>query len=204
MFLYENLNTRLCKLLPGSIMRCNARRRYGVLLVSLLLFLLGNVSLAASETTSPQEYQIKAAFLYTITKFVEWPASGNTAQSPTLNIAILGQDPFGANLEPIKGKTARGRTIVFKHFRRVEDVKDCDVVFISASEKGRLARILKHLQSSPVLTVADQDGFCEAGGMINLITVKNRVVLEINVAAARRAQLTISSQLLKLAKIVTE
>jgi len=164
----------------------------------------GGPALSHADPTPPREYQLKAAFLYTFIKFVDWPNAGTVNPSRPLCLAILGQDPFGDDLDAIKGKSAKGRTIVIKRYRRIEDVKDCDVLFISVSERGRLARILKQMQNSPMLTVADQEGFCEAGGMINLTTVKNKVGFEINVAAAHRAQLHISSQLLKLAKIVIE
>jgi len=157
-----------------------------------------------AETAPLREYQVKAAFLYTITKFVEWSALSSSVSSQTLNIAILGQDPFGDNLDVIKGKTVKGRSIAIRHVHQIEEIRDCDVVFISFSEKRRLTHILKQLQNLPVLTVADHEGFCEAGGMINLVNSKNRVVFEINVTAARRARLTISSQLLKLARIVVE
>lgn len=157
----------------------------------------------AESPSSPREYQVKAAFLYTFFKFVEWPAAGGGASRP-LCVAILGQNSFGEDLEALRGKTARGRTIVVRHYRKAEEVRDCDVVFISSSEKGHLPRILKQLQNSPVLTVADQEGFCQAGGIINLVTVRSKVSFEINTAAAQRAQLHISSQLLKLARIVVE
>ena len=173
-------------------------------LAILLLFALTNGSaISHAEPAPPREYQLKTAFIYSIIKFIEWPNNSVAGAAPPLNLVILGQDPFGEDLETIKGKSAKGRPIVIRHCRRVEEVKDCDVLFICASERGRLTHILKHLQNSPVLTVADQDGFCEAGGMINLVTVKNRINFEINMAAAQRAQLRISSQLLKLARIVS-
>jgi hypothetical protein len=104
----------------------------------------------------------------------------------------------------VRGKTAKGRKVVVLHFHSVEEVKDCDVLFVSASEKGRLSQILKAVQHSHMLTVSDLDGFCEAGGMINLFSVKSRVGFQVNLAAASRARLRVSSQLLKLARSVIE
>lgn len=181
-----------------------ARRAAASALVAMLFALVSAASISRAEPSPPREYQVKAAFLYTLLKFVEWPDGVAAGASPPLCIAILGQDPFGDDLEAVKGKSAKGRPVVIKHYRRVEEVKECDLLFISSSERGRLARILRQLLGSPILTVADQEGFCEAGGMINLITVKNRVAFEINLAAAQRAGLRISSQLLKLARIVVD
>lgn len=181
-----------------------ARRAAALVTVTMLLAFVSVASISRAEPSPPREYQVKAAFLYTLLKFVEWPDGIAAGAPPPLCLAILGQDPFGDDLEAVRGKIARGRTVVIRRYRRVEDVKECDLLFISASERGRLARILRQLQGSPILTVADQDGFCEAGGMINLVTARNRVAFEINVAAAQRAGLRISSQLLKLARIVVD
>lgn len=159
---------------------------------------------AGAEPSPPHEYQVKAAFLYTFIKFVDWPNPVAGSASRPICMGILGQDPFGGDLESFKGKSAMGRPIVVRYFRKVEEVRDCDALFISSSEKGRLERILKHLQNNPILTVADHEGAAQAGVMINMVTTGNKVGFEINVAAARRARLFISSKLLKLAKTVIE
>lgn len=85
---------------------------------------------------------------------------------------------------------------------RRENLDTCQSAFISASERQALALILEPLQHTPVLTVSDVDGFLEAGGTINLITVANKVRFEVNLDAVRRAGPTISAQLLKLAAAV--
>ncbi|OGU06942.1 MAG: hypothetical protein A2075_18275 [Geobacteraceae bacterium GWC2_58_44] len=162
-----------------------------------------SVSAAAASPPASSEYQVKAAFLYNFMKFVEWPSDG-LATPGTICLGILGRDPFDDALDEFKGKLAKGRKVVVLHFRSVEEVKGCDILFICPSEKGRLSQILKLANNSRMLTVADQEGFCEAGGMINLLFIKNRVGFEVNVAAASRAKLRVSSQLLKLARNVFE
>lgn len=174
-----------------------------LLLLCALLAGAGTLSAAPAAPAATPEYQVKAAFLYNFLKFVEWP--GDAAGTPgTISLGILGRDPFGDALDAVHGKVAKGRKVVVLHFRSLEEVKGCDLLFICASEKGRLSQTLKLANNSRMLTVADQDGFCEAGGMINLVFVKNRVGFEVNVAAASRSKLRISSQLLKLARNVFE
>lgn len=189
-----------CRVLLRAWEYLRARRATRVAGVLVLFAFAGDVARSHAEPPPPHEYQVKAAFLYTFIKFVEWPNAGVRP----ICVAVLGQDPFGDDLESIRGKSAKGRSIVIKRYRRVDEVRECDVLFISASERAHLPRILKQLQNSPILTVADQEGFCQAGGMINLVTVRNKINFEINTAAAQRVQLRISSQLLKLAKIVVE
>ena len=179
-------------------------KRRALALVLLGLFLAGSLlGPAGNVAAANSEYQVKAAFLYNFMKFVEWPADG-LSNPGTLILGILGKDPFGDALDEVRGKTAKGRRVVVLHLHQVEEAKDCDLLFVCASEKVRLPQILKVVQNSRILTVADQEGFCQAGGMINLIFVKNRVGFEANVGAASRARLRISSQLLKLAHLVLE
>jgi hypothetical protein len=173
-----------------------------------LVFLLGLVLAGLSgavrqAAAASSEYQVKAAFLYNFMKFVEWPGE-RPGGAGTLTLGIIGKDPFGAALEDIRGKSAKGRRVVVIHLHGVDEVKECDLLFVSASEKGRLPQILKAAQSYPVLTVGDQEGFSQAGGMINLVFVNNRVGFDVSVSAASRARLRISSQLLRLARTVVE
>lgn len=175
--------------------------------LALLCALLAGIGCWAPADAAPSggnsEYQVKAAFLYNFMKFVDWPSDGLNSPG-TITLGILGHDPFDDALEEIKGKNAKGRKVVVLRFRNMEEMKGCDVLFICASEKGRFSQILKLAQNYRILTVADQDGFCQEGGMINLVFIKKRVSFEVNVAAAARARLRVSSQLLKLALNVFE
>jgi hypothetical protein len=175
-----------------------------LMLTLFFAFVVGSGSWSpACAAITGSEYQVKAAFLYNFLKFVEWPADGRSS-SGTVCLGVLGLDPFDDALEAFNGKYAKGRKVVVTHFRSMEEVKDCDLLFVCASEKRRLHQILKLARNSGMLTVADQEGFCEAGGMINLVFIKNRVGFEINLAAASREKLRVSSQLLKVARIVLE
>ncbi|MCM0081942.1 YfiR family protein [Geomonas sp. Red32] len=172
----------------------------------LLVCLLGSSIWLASPSAARSgagEYQLKAAFLYNFLKFVDRPAEAVTSPT-TICIGILGRDPFEDALDSLKGKLAKGRRVVVLRVRSVEEARSCDLLFVSASEKGRLSHLLKQANTLHLLTVADQQGFCEAGGMINLVTVNNRIAFDVNLAAANRARLKISSQLLRLAHSVLE
>lgn len=161
------------------------------------------VSVHAQESLD-REYQIKAAFLYHFVKFVEWPSEALPEASPTIHICVLGTDPFGGALEALKGKTVKGRSLVISRFERVRDLGGCHIAFVSSSEKGRLGEIVETLKEASVLTVGDMDRFAELGGIISFVVESNKVRFEINVVRAERARLKISSQLLKLARVVRE
>ena len=148
----------------------------------------------------PTEYQIKAAFIYNFARFVDWPTQAFPDAASPMTVGMLGENAFGDSLQgAINGKTIKGHALQFKQLDSLADATNCQVLFISASEKSRLSKILARLQGTSVLTVSETDGFIEGGGMINLKIVDQKVRFEINNDAAKKAGLTISSKLLSLA-----
>jgi hypothetical protein len=149
------------------------------------------------------EYEVKAGFLYHVGWFVEWPATTVQDSAPTFIIGVLGTHPFGGVLDDVmRGKTIRERPVVIEYYQRVEEAVSSHVLFISASEEPRLPAILAVLERTPVLTVSDLERFTEGGGMIALRLVDRKVHFDINMDATERAGLKLSSQLLRLAKVV--
>jgi hypothetical protein len=165
------------------------------------LLAAGQLNSASQEIS--REYQIKAAFLFNFAQFVEWPAGAFPHASTPLCIGILGTDPFGAALdETVQGETIHNHPLVVTRSSQVEDLKACQLVFVSESERDRVGEVLAALDPQSVLTVSDIERFAERGGVIRFFVQGNRVRFEINPASARREGLKISSQLLALGRIV--
>lgn len=160
---------------------------------------------ALAQSREASEYQVKAAFLYNFAKFVEWPPDAARDSSDPITICIIGQDPFGTVLdEVVRGKTVSGHRLVIRRSKPGQSWKGCQIAFISFSEGKDLPSILESSKRSGVLTVGETEGFAQRGGMINFVVEQERVHFEVNVEAAERAGLKISSKLLSLAKIVRE
>jgi len=159
---------------------------------------------AHALAAAPTEYQVKAAFLFNFTQFVDWPPSAFADDGAPLVIGVLGQDRFGADLDEIvRGESVRGRPLVVRRYERVEDIGPCHILFVDRSESERLDRVLPRLSGRSILTVGEFGGFARRGGMIQFATVGNRIQLRVNLQAARAADLEISSKLLRPARIVT-
>ncbi|HTV40411.1 MAG TPA: YfiR family protein [Candidatus Sulfotelmatobacter sp.] len=153
-----------------------------------------------AQNSQPTEYQIKAAFIYNFARFVDWPTQAFTDASSPLIIGVLGKNDFGSSLkETIDGKTIRGHPLEFKLFPSLARVANCQVLFISTSEKNHLSKIISTLRTTSILTVGETDDFVARGGMIRLRIVDDKVRFDINNSAAKSAGLTISSKLLTLA-----
>jgi hypothetical protein len=177
------------------------RKHPALILKAILLFsLLFAIALDCRAQNSPTEYQIKAAFIYNFARFVDWPTQAFASATSPMVIGVIGENVFGNNLEQIiSGRSIQGHPLEFKQFTSVTDATNCQVLFISASEKKHFSQILDQLRNTSVLTVSETDNFIETGGMINLLIVEDKVRFEINNEAAKKAGLTISSKLLSLA-----
>jgi len=158
----------------------------------------------AGGWAAPSEYQVKAVFLYNFSRFVEWPASAFAGPDAPFVVGVFGHDPFGADLDEIvRGETAAGRPLIVRRVRTAAEAAACQILFIHQSEDKHIAEVVDALDHRSTLTVSDVDGTSQQGVMIRLVTEKGRVRLRVNVESARAAQLTISSNLLRSAEIVS-
>jgi hypothetical protein len=177
------------------------RRRF--LAVCLCVAFLSCSTIGSKAQEGVSEYEVKAAFLFNFAKFVDWPQEAFADERAPVVICILGQNPFNGSLDRgVSGKTINGRSIVVKNLAQGEDPRSCHVLFVSSSEKKRLAQILVSLAGASVLTIGEADDFLGAGGVIKLVMENNRVRFDVNTAVAGQARLRISSKLLQLARTV--
>lgn len=168
-----------------------------------IVIIIAFVILSNTVASSPREYQVKAAFLYNFVKFVEWPGEALPDTSATITLCMLGEHPFGINFEQtIRGKIVKGRELVIERFKEILGLEGCHILFVSSSEKSRLPQILEAIKDMSLLTVGETERFAKLGGIINFFIEENKVRFEINTDAAKRARLQVSSNLLKLAKVI--
>ncbi len=156
----------------------------------------------SANASASREYRIKAAFLYNFAKFTVWPAEAFADAKAPLRLCVLGEDPFHGALAALEGRTVKNRPMVAGRLSSGDPLGQCHLLFVSASEHGRLGTILESLRGMPVLVVGDTPHFARSGGTIRLKIVGNKVRFEINVGAAQHAKLKIDSRLLRLGRIV--
>ena len=157
----------------------------------------------AQEAPAPSEYQIKAVFLLNFLKYVEWPAAAHSTTNSPFKIVHAGEDRFAPDFAAFaKSKTVDHRAVVLKRSAASDDWQRCHILFVGASERRNARNILSTVKGRPVLTVSESDNFIAEGGMINFVMKDNKVRLHINLAAAEKAGLKISSRLLGIADVV--
>src|SRR4030095_214066 len=148
------------------------------------------------------EYEVKAAFLYNFAKFIEWPDEAFPARDSAFTIC-LAYELLRAPVErAVQGEMWNGRPLSVKQIDSGDDVRGCQVVFISRSAAPKGMEILTAAMNAPVLTVGETADFIPAGGIIRFTENGHRIRFEINPDAADRASLRVSSRLLRLADIV--
>lgn len=173
--------------------------------VSLCLSLAMGANAQSPDSPESSEYLIKAGFIYNFAQLVQWPAGAFSQEDSPIVIGILGTDPFGAIIDRvIENKKLAGRSLMVKRLKRGAAVKDCNILFVSASEATHLDEVIQSTKGMPILTIGETPGFAVRGGIINLTLEGNRVRFEVNIEAAKQANLNISSRLLALAKIVPQ
>jgi hypothetical protein len=167
-------------------------------LSALVLGLLGGV-----QDAELPEYVLKSGFLFNFAKYVEWPADAFEGPKAPIRIGVAGEDPFGTLLERTqKDKLVNGRAFTIERFREPADVKRCHILFVARTDKGRLASFLERARDPGVLTVGEDKGFAQAGGVVTILIEDGKPKLEVNLEAAQERKVTINAKLLKVAVLV--
>jgi hypothetical protein len=176
------------------------------LLGSLLLHVgsSGIPARAAADISGPGEYQIKAVYLFNFANFVTWPASVFSA-GDAFRICVLGDDPFKQGLDlAVENEKIEGRKVEIIRTHDLDKISQCQIVYVSDSERWRLSRVLEQVKQKPVLTVSDTKDFAAQGGMVEFLTRSNQVRFAISPAIVEQAGLKASANLLRLATIVSQ
>ena len=155
-----------------------------------------------SAYAGPVEYEVKAAFIHNFAKFIEWPAEVFKNQTVSIHIGILGDGPINEPLMNLNGKEVQQRTLKVSRIENINHVNSFHIIFVNPSQKKWSRSILASLRGTGILTIGDIPGFARQCGAINFYLEKSRVRFEINVSAAEREGLKVSSKLLRLARIV--
>lgn len=171
----------------------------------LLLALLVPDTGRGQPASQRPEPAVKAQFFERFTRFVEWPDSPAGGPS-SFTVCLAGSNELAREIQllagrlPFKGRPARVRQL---GIGPAPEPEGCQAIYVSPSAGIYLDELIARTRGRPILTVADTPGFGQRGVMINMLTVDGYIRFEVNDAAARAARLRLSSQLLRLARLVS-
>lgn len=173
-----------------------------------LLFLVSSIAFAAhtdNDVTLPPsvEYQIKADFVYTVAKFVDWPEGSMGAPGTPLRFGIVGSDEAaGAIAAALRGRKVHERPLVVQTITDLKRLPECQIVYVAESNGAGVRAVLSQIGSASILTIGETSDFAQSGGILGLRMRDTLVQFEVNIEAARRAGITISSKILRLGGVV--
>lgn len=163
-----------------------------------LLGVCGRTPLHAQQ--APED-RVRAAFLYQLAQYVTWPQEAPSKEP--FRICVYGYAGFSSTLESVvQGKRIDNRPVRVLNLKRTEEIAQCQMVYLGFEGRREIAEFVGRWSYPPVLLVGESNGFAELGGMVNLLLDGGRVNFEVNLAATRRAGVSLRSQLLRFAKLV--
>ena len=180
---------------------CCARRAAFMLLACLFLLPLRP---ARCDPVSGPEYEVKAGFIYNFAKFVKWPPQALKKTPGILVLCFASHDPAVDVFYKLEGKLIRGRKIKVVAYKGEACLEQSQILFLATQDKAFIQQVLGLVKGRSILTIGEVEGFAQWGGIINFFQANKRLRFQINIDAARREGLRMSSQLLGSAQIVRE
>jgi YfiR/HmsC-like len=145
------------------------------------------------------EYDLKAAFLYNIALFTDWPVETFEDKDSAFTFCIAGSDPFGNSIDSLLVKSLKNRKISIMRQGKTSNFNKCQVLFIPSSESSQAESILREIKNTSTLTVSEDNSAFKKGSMLNLSITENKLRFQVNREAVSASKLSISSKLLRLA-----
>ena len=177
-----------------NLLPCTARQARQW--VSLAFMACSVMAAQAQSANSMAEYRVKAAYIYNFAKYVDWPG----AETKEFHVCTAGRDDLGGALSALDRRFAQGREIQVRQNVAMDQLRDCQIIFVGEKDSKLLTSVVRQLMGAPVLIVSDNQQAVESGAHITLASAEDRVEFDVNLATLQRANLKASSQMLKLAR----
>jgi hypothetical protein len=162
---------------------------------------------ASVEAQTVAAPAVKAAFFYNFynfAKFAEWPADVLAPGAP-LSLCVFGDAAVATALaQTLNGQAIEGHKLMAHGVTADSPIRSCHLLYVGGVDSKPFAQLLESVRDTPVFTVGDGEKFAERGGVAQLVLDNDRMCFAINISAAHRARLTLSSRLLSLAIIVKD
>jgi hypothetical protein len=197
-------------------MRLRKATEIRVLTLCVLLSVVGVYGAGVDEKKAAK---VKAGLVYRLSELTQWPDGSFEQESTPLTVGVLGKDPYGfadyfrsqSASVTAQGRSFSVRTLSFQNAKKGQDalsetlkqsMRECNVLFVTAAETGRLAQILGAIGEAGVLTVGETETFSTAGGMVSFVIDTKSVKIFVNLGALKKGRIHASSEFLRHAKIV--
>lgn len=158
------------------------------------------LALALASAQAADESELKAAIVFNVLVFVEWPE-----ELKTIDLCVATDNPLLPALRQLDGREL-GNHKTFK----VQEVKadalspSCRAAFVDAADRTKRAPLVKSLSELGVFMLSDDPEAPPRSTAVVMQRVGTRIALDVNLPAVRQAKVQVSSKLLRLARAVRE
>lgn len=166
--------------------------------LAMVVFLIFQTAMAESN----QEYVVRAGLTANFARFTEWPANASAQMGKQINLCLLGNSAIEEFFADLNGKPVGNRVLQVRYLSRLNNLSDCQILYVSDLDKNKLLLLLNEINSQPILTIGEDEYFINNGGMVSLQIVNGKVSITVNLKATKKSNLTISARVLKLATVI--
>lgn len=170
---------------------------------SLVVLVLAHSAVGRGAAQSAREYEVKAAFVSSVMKFVQWPESAPLSSQKQVRIAVLGSGAGAVVAASLQGATLKGLPIVVHSYDRASDLQACHVLYVAAEAEKELAAALRAVEGRAVLTITEVDAEAPPASVINIVVIDTKLAFQVNLDVADKSGIRLGANLLSLAKRVT-
>ena len=157
----------------------------------------------AARGQAATEARVKARMAFNLARFTQWPAQAFAEPAvPHLWCVGVRDGALAGALAALAGETIGGRPIKLAPLS-AGSLTACHVLVLDAETDRRSSALLAEAANLPVLTIGDGEAFSQRG-IVGLVNINDAIRFDINLARMRTARLSISSQVLDLARRVHE
>lgn len=172
--------------------------------IATLFYILSAVNISAAEQYSGfKDYNVLASFVYNLTQNVELP--NNKGSTNLCTISGNPVDKVPSILKKIFNakKEQDIKVLSYSNIYEVKNIRICDYIYISTSERKDISKIIERTQNLPIVTISNSWDFAKNGGVIGFILEEGvDATLEINLSTAKKNNIVINAQLLKIAQLL--
>jgi len=168
-----------------------------LMLVCLCINASGN---ASADIDVANAAALRAAFIYNISKLVEWPANAFTTANAPFALCTLGVSATNIEaLKPLEARAYLGHPFVVMAVNSLLDARKCHILYANNNGASSNADVAKALSAYPVLTISDEHGAADSGMAMEFVEMNGRLRWVMNLTATSKAQLKVSSKLIEIA-----
>ncbi|WP_169577408.1 YfiR family protein [Sinimarinibacterium sp. CAU 1509] len=173
---------------------------YRALIATLVVTIACALAPVRVQSAEAPELQVRAAFLFNLARFVNWPQDKVPDPSSPITICVAGEPDFASTVrDTIQGKSVGAHALTMHIPASASELARCQIAYIG--EDTSLKEMLTAASGHHVLTVHSA-ATAQPGGVVRLYLDERRIRFEVNTGAASREQLQLSSKLLSLAQLV--